>query len=124
MPNQHHGPRNRDTKVSGSVRTLFFLYLPPIGWTLSIPAPIGQLLQVALEHASVCLINATATGTEILKFLVHNIYPAPIGLLMQVTLEHASMCLINATATGTELLKSLILSDLCFFSASRLLLVG
>jgi hypothetical protein len=45
----------------------FFPYSPPIGWTIFTPAPIGQLLQVAPEHASVCLINATATGTEILK---------------------------------------------------------
>jgi hypothetical protein len=48
----------------------FFPYSPPIGWTIFILAPIGQLCQVALEHASVCLINATATGTEILKSLV------------------------------------------------------
>ncbi len=109
----------------------FFPYSPPIGWTIFIPAPIGLLLQVALEHSSVCLIIATATGTEILKSLIlcglcfssylppigcTIFYPAPIGQLLQVALEHASVCLINATATGTEILKSLVLPGLGSFT--------
>jgi hypothetical protein len=109
----------------------FFPYSPPIGWTIFIPAPIGLLLQVALEHASVCLIIATATSTEILKSLILSglcfssylppigwtiFYPAPIGQLLQVALEHASVCLINATATGTEILKSLVLPGLGSFT--------
>jgi hypothetical protein len=82
-----------------------------------------------LEHDSVCLINAKAIGTDILKSLILSYLcfptrlllggqyftPAPIGQLLQVALEHASVCLINATAIGTDILKSLILSYLCFF---------
>ncbi len=70
VPNQGHGHRYGDTQVPGSVCLYLFPYSLSIGWTIFYPASIGQLLQVALEHASVCLINATATGTEILKSLV------------------------------------------------------
>ncbi len=98
MPNQRHSHWYGNTQVPGSVRHLFSPYSPPIGWTIFLsPAPIGLLLQVALEHASVCLINATATVTEMLKSLVLSylcfyplpasywldiIYPDPIGQLL------------------------------------------
>ncbi len=67
VPNQRHGHWHWDTQVPSPVRPLFLPCSPPIGWTIFIPAPIGPLFQVALEHASVRLINATATSTEILK---------------------------------------------------------
>ncbi len=60
------------------------------------PAPIGQLLPVALEHASVCLINATATGTEILTTLVLSDtcffpYSPPIGWTIFYPCSHWSI---------------------------------
>jgi hypothetical protein len=68
VPNQRHGHRYGDTQVPDPVRPLFFLLLASY-WLDNI-YPCSHWLQVALEHASVCLINATATGTEILKSLV------------------------------------------------------
>jgi hypothetical protein len=77
-------PAQRYSRLWFCPTFVFFPYSPPIGWTIITPAPIGQLLQVALEHASVCLINATATGKEILKSLVlsdicFSLFWPPIG---------------------------------------------
>ncbi len=72
VPNQCHDHWYRDSQARGPALPRAFpsTWLLLVGLFTPSPAPIGQLLQVALEHARVCLINATATGTEILKALV------------------------------------------------------
>jgi hypothetical protein len=113
--------------------------MTPIGWTIFYLAPIGQLLQVALEHASECLINATATGTEILKSLVLS-YLCFFPLLASYWLDNIYPCSHWSITSGCpgarqrvpnqrhgHLFRDTQVPDPVlplFFSPTRLLLVG